>query len=82
MSIPDKQMELQPGGKKLWLRPTQDQKWVQFTMLGPRLGMLAVDFVTPRRLREIGRELIRLANEIEGKTGLRSVKGGRANRSF
>ncbi len=55
MLIPDKKFRLQPGGKELWLRPTEDRKWVQFTILGPRLGMLAVDFVTPRRLRGIGR---------------------------
>jgi hypothetical protein len=77
MNPNDKQLLLHKGGKTLWLRPTDDRKWVQFTILGPRLGMLAVDFVTPKRLREIGRELIRLANEIEGKTCLRSVKGGK-----
>jgi hypothetical protein len=73
--LPDKQLELQKGGKTLWLRVTDDRRWVQFTMIGARLGMLAIDFVTPNRLREIGRVMMRLANEMQGKTNLRSIKG-------
>jgi hypothetical protein len=73
--MPSRMLDLHPQGKTLMLRATNDKTWVQFTILGPRLGVKAVDFVTPRRLREIGRELMRLANEIEGKTNLRVVRG-------
>jgi len=71
----EKQLELKKGGKSIWVRIDPGEKWVRFTMLGPRLGILATEFVSPNRLREIGRELIRLANDVQGKTGLRSVKG-------
>jgi hypothetical protein len=50
-----RQMEAQPGsgprGNSLWLNVADDLKDIQFTILGPRLGVKAVDFVTPRRLR-------------------------------
>lgn len=73
----DKKLLLQKGGKMLWLRVTENRRWVQFTLLGRRLGMLGAEFVSPNRLREVGRELMRLANDMQGKTGLRSVKGGK-----
>jgi len=73
----DKKLLLQKGGKMLWLRPTENMRWVQFTLLGPRLGMLGAEFVSPNRLREVGRELMRLANEMQRKTNLRSIKGGK-----
>lgn len=57
----ERQLEFKKGGKSLWLRIDPGEKWVRFTTLGPRLGILATEFVSPNR----------------GKSGLRSVKGGK-----
>jgi hypothetical protein len=55
-----------------------DGKWMQFSMVGPRYGLLASEFVTAVDLRRIARALLRYANDLEGKTNLRSVRGGKS----
>jgi hypothetical protein len=55
-----------------------DGKWMQFSMVGTRYGLLASEFVTAADLRRIARALLRYANDVEGKTGLRCVRGGKS----
>jgi hypothetical protein len=52
--------------------------WMQFSMIGPRDGVLASEFVTTADLRRIARALLRHANEIDGVEGLRGVRGGKS----
>ena len=44
---------------------------------GLEAGMLAFEFITPKRFREIGRELMKLANEIERKPVCAASRGAR-----
>ena len=55
-----------------------EPNFTQFSIIGPRGAVKAAAWPDIKKLREVGRELIRLANELEGKTGLRCVRGGKS----
>jgi hypothetical protein len=52
--------------------------WVQFSIVGPRDGLLASEFVTAADIRRIARALLRHANAVEGKPNLRCLRGGKS----
>ncbi len=67
-------LPLDRTGKMLMVGLGMNPGVVQFTMLGKRLGMLATAFPTPKMLRNLAWELLRIANLLENKPGLRLVK--------
>ena len=64
-------------GESLIMRESDPNSLIQFTIVGPRGGVRGTAFIKAEKLREVGRAAIRLANEVEGKTGFRSIKGGK-----